>query len=241
MKLDSDLFCNWRVFANKTLEWYLTDSEEKYKENLIKNYDKLQELNWVNSSFTYEFNSHGFRCKEFTDTDSILFLGCSVTCGIGLPLETIFPEIVSKKINLNCINLGVGGSSADTAFRLAQIYLPKLKPKIVVATLLFPERTELLTGSGVKHFFPMQLKKDWDRKYNIDYYEAWIECYENAFLNITKNVLALHKFCDNLGIKFINTKDLNLNLLYYKQKARDLVHHGVDFHQQLSELILAQL
>jgi hypothetical protein len=238
MNFNDPMFCQWAKLSNVCLNWYGMDSEEHYQKNLKSNYDKLLKNDWIGSSFTYKFNSAGFRCNEFTDADSIMFLGCSVTLGTGLPVESTFPELLSKQLNLQCINLGVSGSSADTGFRLAQIYLKTLKPKIVVTTFLFPERTELLTLSGDIHFNPKSYNKN--RKYYIEYYEKWLECSETAQLQLTKNTLAIHKMCDDLNIKFINNNNFVLHPSCVG-KARDLMHPGRDYHQQLSNSILNQL
>ena len=244
INLDRDHFCYWRRWANQKLYWFPSDSEEKYQEHLKTRPGKLKELGWIDNSFTYEFNSLGFRCKEITDADSIMFLGCSVTLGIGLPNHTIFPTLVSNKLNLQCINMGVGGSSADTAFRIASLYIEKIKPKIVVATLLFPERTELLTSHDVISFNPEMttlkgLSRE-NRQYVMEYYEKFLEVPETSHINQQKNILAINKLCDMHNVKFVSQTMSRIPLDFYNQ-ARDLLHPGTDYHTKLSEIILEKI
>jgi hypothetical protein len=108
------------------------DTEQLYHKNLRDNYEELEKYGWIDRTILYKFNSLGFRCEEFTDDPSIMFLGCSHTQGIGLPIESIWPTIVSNELNLKCVNLGQAGCSSDTAFRLLHGYIDKINPKIVV-------------------------------------------------------------------------------------------------------------
>lgn len=255
MHFSDNAFARWLHFANKELEWHGYDSLELYQSHLKTHYNELELHGWLNSTIKYKFNSHGFRCKEFTDTNSIMFLGCSITFGTGLPETQIFPNLVANSLNLTCYNLGVGGSSADTGFRLCKIYLEKIRPKILVTTFLFPERMELLTYNlGDVHFVPnnlallndkeakklpplMQLNNGHIQKLYVDYYSRWLEIEANSHLNHEKNILAISKLCDQLGIKHVNydPKCFDRNdIPALKSKARDLLHPGVELHQEMA-------
>lgn len=243
MNIAHDDYCYWKSFANQTVDWYQTDSEKQYQENLIKKPEKLKKWGWINNSFTYKFNSHGFRCEEFTDNDSIMFLGCSVTLGVGLPNDIIYPTLLAKSLNLKCYNLGVGGSSIDTAFRIALIYLEKIRPKIVVGTFLFPERTELLTHHGAIPFNPAMLDlknlNKVNRQYTLDYYSKWIEVPENAYLNQIKNNLAIANLCEQYNIKYVS--QTTQPIIDFLTQARDLIHPGTEFHQKLFLKLLEKI
>ena len=90
----------YKEYANKSLDWLPMDTKELYEKNLKEKYQLLKQHDWIDKSFTYKFNSHGFRCEEFTNKPTIMVLGCSFTCGIGLPIEFIWPELISKNLNL---------------------------------------------------------------------------------------------------------------------------------------------
>ena len=85
--------------ANRTVKWLPWDTEERYIENLKLNPQALENNGWINKEFTYQFNSFAFRCEEFTNDPSILFLGCSHTVGVGLPIEHTWPTVVANKLN----------------------------------------------------------------------------------------------------------------------------------------------
>jgi len=64
-----------------------------------------------------EYNTHGFRCKEFADIDMdnyILFSGSSHTEGVGVNPDQTFGHIVSAAMKCDQVNLGVGGGGIDT-------------------------------------------------------------------------------------------------------------------------------
>lgn len=246
MSINDRKFCGWQSLANSELYWYQTDSQELYNKHLQTKFSELQYHDWIDSTISYKFNSYGFRCKEFTDTESIMFLGCSVTLGVGLHEHQIFPNLVANTLNLQTANLGVAGSSADTGFRIAQIYLNIIKPKIVVASFLFPSRIELLADHGSVNFTPnSQNNTDHTyRKYYIDYYEKWLIQPENSELNLIKNILAIKQMCQQNNIKFVDIQMDHLEDGPGKQqysKARDLLHPGPLTHQTIAKVILNQL
>ena len=142
----------YKKYASRSLNWLPMDSEELYLNNL-KNpaqYELLKTHNWIDSNFTYKFNANGFRCNEFTSDPTIMFIGCSHTIGIGLPEDNTWPSIVSKKLNMACANLGQGGGSADTAFRLCHGWIDQIKPKIVRKNQLYESLSRIHQGNRRK-------------------------------------------------------------------------------------------
>lgn len=246
MNIYSKTFNYWSNYSNQELDFFSTDTIELYQKNISENYETMKSFNWIDTKFNYKFNSLGFRSDEFTD-HSILFLGCSITQGIGMPVEKIFPTLVSRKLDMPCINLGIERTSANTAFRLAYHFLPKLKPKIVVATLLYPHRLELLLPDKAIHFIPnikYQQRDSYSAKYYVDYYDKWLSSVENSTLNYKKNILAINQLCDLNGIKFVNYTDFIQQdkaasmMLDSTSRARDLVHPGESTHQLLAKQLL---
>ena len=66
---------------NQEINWLPGDTKQLYKYNLKQNAQELSP--WINNSFTYKFNSKGFRCKEFDVEDNTV-----VTLGTGLLVES---------------------------------------------------------------------------------------------------------------------------------------------------------
>lgn len=232
MDINHKKFNSWTKNANQTFKWFGADSFVNYNKNLAHHSADLSKYNWIDADIDYKINSHGFRCEEFNLNDSIMFLGCSLTFGIGLPLEKTFAYKVSQSLNLNCQNLSVGGASSNTSFRIAMTYIRELKPKIVVILFNFSSRFELLTCEKAIAFGPnFQNEKTW-------FYREWLDTPENSYLNEQKNIMAIHKLCDIHGCKFINLSELYCPVT---DKARDLQHPGIQYHQFISDQLLQQL
>jgi hypothetical protein len=114
-------------------KWNPPDSLENYKQinSLKKNYS-IDEI-------TYSFNDDGYRCDSFSNESEfpILFMGCSLTEGVGLPLNEVWSYHLHNKIvnttnkNISFWSLGKGGTSIDYAARCFYEYSKRLKPKYV--------------------------------------------------------------------------------------------------------------
>jgi hypothetical protein len=226
-------------YANQTLDWVPMDTKELYAENLRNNHANLEKFGWLNNTVSYKFNSYGFRSDEFSLEPNMVSLGCSHTCGIGIPIENSWTSIVSNNLNLKNFNLGVGGSSNDTAFRIAHNWLPQLKPKVVV--YLSPDRCrfEYHSSPDIRNYGPWSNDALW---------KSWISDDTNSDVNFLKNTLAIKNICNDLNIKLIHVEYNNLSSLgvlgIYNNDydlARDLAHDGIKANQSIANYILSKL
>ena len=102
---------------NQTRMWMGNDSEANYHYK-----SKLGANRYKPGEITYTYNNDGFRCDRFSlDSDiPIVFLGCSYTEGIGLPIEHTWSHIVWTEIvkktgkNIPYWNIALSGSGLDT-------------------------------------------------------------------------------------------------------------------------------
>jgi hypothetical protein len=222
--------------ANQELQWHGTDSEELYQKNLITHPEKLSKFGWDNREFTYKFNSQGFRADEFDlSSPNIMFLGCSHTFGIGLPVESTWAHIVSTSLNFKNFNLGVGGASNDTAFRLAYYWIKQLSPAIVIHLSTDRTRIEL-------HTIDNQVKNITAWNYNFDntkeFVRHWLANEVNTDMNYLKNTLAIKQLCNDLNIKHIQEEVFNVQNL---DRARDLQHFGEITNRRIAAMFLSKL
>lgn len=221
--------------ANETLEWFPMDTKELYAKNVANRYNEIVKFGWLDKKFSYKFNSYGFRSDEFSNEPSMVSLGCSHTCGIGLPLENCWASIVSNSLNLKNFNLGIGASSNDTAFRMAHHWLPQLKPKVVVHLSTHRYRIEHHDNNLVIH--------DLGSWSTSQLWKAWILNDTNIDMNFLKNTLAIQHICNNLGIKLIQIEYEKLHgfKIIENDLARDLGHRGVKTNQNIAEHILSKI
>lgn len=123
-------------FEGKTEYWAGSDDYKNFRRHQIGNL-------YTTESITYKYNSRGFRCDEFTYSDHrLVFLGCSFTEGIGLPLEETFSHIIHSEIqkrigkNFPYWNLGLAGCGLDSIVRCSYSFYNQLKPQVIIS--LFP-------------------------------------------------------------------------------------------------------
>jgi hypothetical protein len=223
----------YKEYADTSIDWCPMDTQELYQLNLKSRYDDLDKFGWIDSKVSYTFNEHGFRCPAFENTPNIMFLGCSHTVGIGINIEDTWAHLASKELNLQCVNLGQGGGTNDTAFRLGFHWIPKLKPKIVF--LLQPESTrlEIISRAYDIQFLlaghpPLVQWKRW--------YQDWLSVNSNSFLNLQKNTLALAEICRQHRVKF---RYIGANAIPQWDKARDLAHDGVISNSKFVPTVLS--
>lgn len=225
----------WHL-AGQTVPWLPSDSQEKWNHNLKHRRDLLAQQGWLpEKTIAYQFNSHGFRSDEFDNSqDTCVFLGCSFTTGIGLDNQDIFPTLVSASLGMKSANLGIGGASMDTAFRMGVKWIPTIKPKIVVCLQPYPDRIELVNN-----------RDSWRLMPNFDavpaelikwYHNYWLIEESNSELNRLKNTWALKHLCREHNIKFVCIAAEQR--VQYIDRARDLEHPGAKSHQLLAADIL---
>ena len=175
-------------------------------------------------------------CNHSNSVDpSVVFIGCSHTLGVGLPVELTWAHIVSTKLKLKNYNLGVGGSSNDTAFRLLYRWIEQLKPSLVI--FLSPDSSRL------------ELHMDNDQLYDLsvwpigfpmidNFTKSWLVNDTNSNMNYLKNTLAIKQLCNEHGIKYLQE---NVSAICVVDKARDLQHYGEKTNRSIANMFLAKL
>jgi hypothetical protein len=216
---------------NTTVKWLPNDSKEKYLENLNgPNKELLKEWNWIDKEIEYRINQHGFRSPRFTAParQSILFLGCSYTVGIGLPIEQTWPYQVADHLGLVMYNLGIGGGSNDSCYRIGSHWIPKLKPRHVFVLSPFAHRLETVRAGGNFDSINVQYPQK-----NGDYLQ-WLEYELNSELNRQRTQDALKYICLTNGVTY-NTMTADDFIIGANAPdmacARDLLHPGIEHNR----------
>jgi hypothetical protein len=228
---------SYSKFAGQELKWLRMDTKELYLKNFKNNHSKLEKYGWINAPITYKFNNYGFRSDEFSHDPNIMFLGCSHTCGIGISVEHTWANIVSKTVGLKNFNLGIGGSSNDTAFRLAQHWIPQLIPSIVMFLSADHSRFELHNGNQIKNYGAGQ---DFGNGDQVIPWKIWISNDTNGDMNYLKNTLAIEQVCAQHSIKFLHIEQGTIRF-HEHDLARDLVHGGIECNQSIAEQFLSKM
>jgi hypothetical protein len=219
--LDYQHYCT-RDRKNTTADWSLhsTDTESNYAETTIFGPNIYQP-----GSFQYTYNSDGYRCDEFDlpSQERILFLGCSFTEGIGLPIEATWAYQLLQKIRIKTgktipfWSLATGGAGIDTMASHLYQYIDKLRPRHIIF-----------------------LRPPWLRrqvKINSDYHIEWMPGYE-LVPEAQQKVFSNEHFALQQADRSLTIIDL------LAQRYNSIVHHmnwqlvnGVD--QKLESALVA--
>lgn len=231
--------------ANETWSWCNTDTPELWESNRLSQADRLNKYGWWEpQNIEYSFNSQGFRSEEFDpDRKGIMFLGCSISMGIGLHSKDTWCERVSQNLGLPCWNLSQGGAGIDTMFRVAEHWIPQLKP-LRVMMLCPPARFEILDIQNQSQVIlpaEQQNKKHTTTDPLAEFYRRWISNPENIRLHNLKNVWATERLCDHLNIPLHHWTWADMFDNKVDDFARDLMHPGAQVQAQFAHQVLREI
>ena len=206
--------------ASQTFGWSGSDQLQLWQSNMKKYPQFFKDNGWdMEDAIEYQYNSHGFRCREFTDEPCYIVLGCSFIEGVGLPVHQTVPYILSYLLNSPVMNLGVGGASNDTCFRILDHYIDKLNVLGVFFLSTFTDRCELIIDDIPIVYTPMSAPNQRDH-----IYLRWLMSAANAENNRKKNLYAMRHLCSSNGVKLVEC-DVNDELFTTTiGKARDMMH-----------------
>lgn len=231
-------------YAGQTLDWLPGDTEENFHKLIAEDPGHLeyfQGQGWLEPGvINYSINSNGFRSDEFDKkTRCIVALGCSYTVGIGLPLKDLWPTLVGNELGLATYNLAWGGMSADTCYRLAEYWIPKLNPELVVMLAPPKSRIELLINDAQAEVFLPSTELNMFGDQDM-FLKNWFANDDNARLNNVKNKLAIKQLCHSLGVKCL-TYDAHDFMARSRKEvgySRDYMHAGPKAHQNIYKQVL---
>lgn len=214
---------------NTTSYWAGSDSYESFKQNPREGYSE--------TSITYTYNSYGYREEEFFQNQqpNILCLGCSHTMGIGLRLEDVWVSHIKKMFpNHNVINLGSGGSSADTAARTLVNVIDLFRPESVFILWPSPARFEIYNNKLVENHGP----------WSFTAHDSRLIEDENMYNLFCKNKLIVNMLADKHKFKLVELEVDKLPSPEFYQllcaaRARD-DHWGPVAHQEIARKFMSQ-
>lgn len=234
-----------KLYANSIANWIQTDSEDRYLELTqdSKHREYFATQGWDQpGAITYKINQHGFRCDDFDGSPSVLTLGCSFTMGIGLPVEVIWPTLLGNHLGLQVANISWGGISADTCFRLAEYWIPVIKPQLVAMLAPPATRFELLLGPGqyprAEVFMP-QTNSSIIGPDNL-FIKHWYLNDNNSRLNHLRNCLAIQQLCYQYNIPCL-IEHADQHCCASREEvgyARDYMHGGPELHKRIVEKMI---
>jgi|TARA_B100001094_G_C18172808_1_gene796136 hypothetical protein len=184
---------------------------------------------------TDNINEYGYRSDSFDDdTDGFMFLGCSLTAGVGLEEHETWPWMVGKHFDVRVWNLSQNGRGDDLCFMNAVRWIPKLKPKVV---------SVLLPTAGRFQFFDYDNDKLSNEFYIYNLPKKpkfpWLYNSKHLYLSVLKNVMGIKLICDEYNIPFI--VESSTEILDWPDKARDDSHPGPKWQKIVSNLYIESI
>jgi hypothetical protein len=178
------------------------DTTFTFRHNSVRDYSL--------SEVSYKLNSFGFRSDEFTanhNEDHVLFIGCSVTYGTGVPLEKMWSKLLYDKLRetrplSGYFNLSYPGAASTEIIFNAMKYIKKYgAPKEIYFML-----PEMMRGIHVEK--------------------------SSAILHSVQMYMMFEEFCASKGIKLTSfTWDLDDISGGYIQTANDFYEQFKTFHR----------
>lgn len=224
------------------------DTLENYQKNLIENKELLKKNNWIDIKIEYSYNNFGFRTYDNFNIDKPekgnIFLGCSITEGIGLPLEYTWSYKINKTLGGCFYNLGQSGTGIETIYRLLKSWAPIIRPNNVYILLNYKCRREFVNKKSHifdvfgpwdawKNFHTNKIKKVFYQSHLISEYEN--EIFQDRNLDAIKHLASYY----NLSIYTLPEEKLDeaesVAKLYHS-KARDCIHDGIVYQDILADL-----
>jgi hypothetical protein len=199
-------------FPNNRARWYGGDSADTYQQFLMSRTqshpreaqsDKaVGEEAYIDSfsdKWEYQFNELGYRGESYDPSAefTLAVIGCSVSVGVGVPIECTWGTRLAGKIKqylrlkrVSCLNFSQSGCSNDYIARTALRQFSAKKPTMAVILFTRMMRRELLKGDSILTFGTWTVNED-------PMLQSLLDCYTNeeAAANLVKNVLLVSNYC----------------------------------------------
>lgn len=211
----------------------------------------LDKLSWTVDNIKYRANDFGYRMNEnFSDLmgdECSVYLGCSITFGIGLNIEDTWSWKHSQISGLRHVNLSWPGAGIETFYRLLKIWASVLNIKRVYTLGSFFGRREILSSKK-----PNFSQKRGNENTNAVMFgtrnKLWYTDKDTRPTSYSEMLLDP----DDLEISYLRAWDAiigicslnNIELLMLDKKfiksqnknARDLIHPGPEWHSEIANL-----
>lgn len=208
------------------------------------------QTNLVMSEFDLGLNSNGFRSPEFKKNVEFLIAGCSVTFGIGLPIEKIWHEILLSKSEYSYASVAFEGDSIGNQIQKIFSYINKFgNPKNIL--LLLPELNRIkifnkpdsfvchaykFSKSDIKHYVNVYKSISFvnSNHENEKYFKKPIDSemiipQEMAHMYAAQSINMLETYCYNLGINLIyGTWDGKTEMIFNKIKNQNYFKNFIE-------------
>lgn len=244
-RMDNARFLERYGFAREaphtTSRWMPSDKEQRWTENLSNPSmrRRLEGAGWTRDSISYRYNNHGFRSDDdfhpSAPSPGVMYLGCSVTEGIGLNIEDTWAHRMHRGLGGTFYNMGQYSTGIETQYRLLRAWGPVVKPsKVFVLGTIGPRREIITEPSKAKLLGPWTLDTSDATGMALVSDEEYVVA-EQRTIDAMLHVIA--------GIEaqlYVPTWDLIMDAHGISNQdefdvARDVMHWGRRWHQHVGD------
>lgn len=193
---------------------------------------------WTRDSITYRYNNHGFRSDDdyhpgASHTGNI-FLGCSITEGIGLNIEDTWAYRLCRLLGGEFYNLAQAATGIETQYRMLKAWAPALRPRAVFTLgAIGPRREILRTGEpplNIGPWLPTSETGDTERALLSE---------DDHAVSTQRTLDAMRYVAIGLGIPLYMPRQVAIDralrrMIDEESYARDAVHPGRAYHEELA-------
>lgn len=169
----------------------------------------------------YKFNDYGYRAsfdyESILDSEKIVCIGCSFTEGVGLDENETWPYLLSQKIGLPYLNLGIaGGSQGYVMWQIKNVLDTIQTDNIFVLSPPWGRFFDLTDNE-------FENTQSWDRETETNSYSNFYDL----------NNFVLSAICKAYKIRHIDCLEYGRGESW--DKAKDNQHFGPNYQQKIAD------
>jgi len=238
---------------NQTMAFMGPEEEEAFKKECERN----PEWEWANLPIEYKFNEFGHRTKSLKDLSPgfMMTFGCSYTEGVGLRHEDTWSWKVAEARCTDVYNAAAQGTGCDVACYQASQWIKNGFPIPHLVIVQWPAHTrKSFVLNKDDHFGFKDMAEDngidgkwYRRRYIMDEGECiwnnrlWFDHFNLLWKSVGVPVLNFTWEMDYQPILRSPYQVWPIRCKNGSMKARDLMHDGIEWHQETANKILPLL
>lgn len=193
----------------------------------------------INENQQFLLNNEGCRGDDFLTGNTVLFAGCSLTLGIGLPQEDIWGEILCNKNNFSKSNLSFSGASIVHIVNQIMNYIYKYgKPKILLCLFPSTDRTRWWSDNLITETSNHDDPGSFSEHQHLPRLKEQIDSYIKLPVNVNKIIHAQSAAYYNIFAIRMLEEYCNSNNIFFRWTAwyRSDMIEKINFKNKLSFL-----
>lgn len=225
-----------RLAPHTRATWMPSDKESTWMDNQDDpiTRERLARCGWTADNIQYRYNNYGFRSDDDFEVGSsggVIYLGCSLTEGIGLNVEDTWAYRMHANLGGRFYNLGQSATGIETQYRLMRAWVPMLRPSAVLTLGAIGPRRELLGDTGTLVIGP------WMDAYDVGHTEHALMGELEHAISTQRTLDAMRHVAMRFGVPLYMPSRETAGRAFAARSpddcARDGIHWGRGWHAEM--------